>query len=299
MTEPPFDVVCDSNIDRASWLERRREGIGGSDAPAILNLTNFASPASVQADKWGLIEEPAEAEHMRWGRRLESAILEALADELGEDVHACGLMLRSKTHPFMQCTPDGITDSGIYVQAKNSMLVQEWEGRPPRRVWCQVQHEMAVTGELECIVVALLLGNRLVWSRVERDQNFIETALYPAEREFWDLTQEGLPARPDASEHTKRALGLIYPETTGETVSLDGRFTDLDIERVRLLEEKKENAERILEIENEFRHAIKDATWAVLQNGVIYSLKSQTRKEHTVKASTFRVLRRKKGGSIK
>ena len=55
MTQP-FEKLIHSG-EREEWLKLRREGIGGSDAPAILGLVGWASPMSVQADKWGLIEE--------------------------------------------------------------------------------------------------------------------------------------------------------------------------------------------------------------------------------------------------
>jgi predicted phage-related endonuclease len=294
-----FDIVCSSN-DRNLWLEQRRKGIGGSDAPAILGLVGWASPASVQADKWGLIDEPEQAEHLRWGLRLEGAILAGLADEIRVGVEPFGQLIRSTKIPFMQCTPDGLTAngahrlSGLYVQAKNSILVSDWADGPPERVWVQVQHEMAVTGAPECIVVALLMGNRLVWSRIDRDTAFINKVLIPAEREFWRLTEAREPAPMDASEHTTRALQLIYPDDSGETVPLDGHFLDLDAERAALGEQRKAVESRLREIDNELRAELKEATFGVLPNGVRYSLKTTQRKGYTVEATKFRALRRLK-----
>jgi len=287
-----YEVVGDS-ADRESWLKLRREGIGGSDAPSLFGLTSWASPSSVQADKWGLLDEPDDAEILRWGRRIEPLILEALGEELGVAIESDGRLLRSTRHPFMQCTPDGRTTDGTWIQAKNTMMAAEWEDGAPKRVWVQCQHEMAVTDAPECIAVALLFGNRLVWERIARDDEFIDDVLIPAEAEFWRLTQAMEPCPPDGSEHTRKALQKLYPEDTGETVHLDGHFVDLDTERLGLLEAKKMAESRLREIDNEFRHAMKDATFAALPNGTSYSLKSQTRKAHEVKESTFRVLRRK------
>jgi predicted phage-related endonuclease len=288
-----YEVIGHSD-NRDEWLELRRSGIGGSDAPAILGLTNWASPASVQADKWGLLDEPEEAEHLRWGRRLEAAILGGLGEELGIPISSDGRLLRSLEHPFMLCTPDGRCADGVGVQAKNTMLAAEWQDGPPERVWVQCQHEMFVEGAPERIAAALLLGNRLVWQRVARDEEFIQDVLVPAARDFWKLTEAHEPVNPDGSEHTKRALQKLYPQDSGETVALDGHFIDLDNERLGLLEEKKIAEARLREIDNTFRHAMKDATFAALPNGTTFSLKTQTRKAHEVKESTFRVLRRAK-----
>lgn len=288
-----FEVIGHSDY-REEWLKLRRTGIGGSDAPSILGLTSWASPSSVQADKWGLLDEPADAEILRWGRRLEPAILAGLAEELGVAIESDGRLLRSVEHPFMTCTPDGITAEGFWVQAKNTMLASEWEDGPPKRVWVQCQHEMAVTGAPEMIAAALLFGNRLVWQMVARDSVFIQEALIPAERHFWDLTDNAEPVDPDGSPHTKRALLALYPEDSGETVTLDGSFTALDTELVRLKEEAKRIEGEIATIDNRFRHAIGSATTAALQNGASYTLKTQHRKGYEVKPATFRVLRRKK-----
>lgn len=288
-----FEVIGHSD-ERDEWLELRRSGIGGSDAPAIFGLCSWASPSSIQADKWGLLDEPDDAEVLKWGRLLEPAILAGLSEELGIEVRRDGRLLRSREHPFMLCTPDGCAANGVWVQAKNTMLASEWQDQPPERVWVQCQHEMAVTGVPEMVAAALLLGNRLKWAYVRRDEEFIQDALIPAESHFWNLTQEREPYPPDGSEHTKRALQAIYPQDSGRTVTLDGEFSALDVERLRLLETKKATEAALLEIENRFRHAIGDATFAALPNGATYSLKTQTRKAHEVKESTFRVLRRLK-----
>lgn len=289
-----FEVIGHSD-NRPEWLELRRTGLGGSDAPSILGLTNWASPASVQADKWGLLDEQKDAEHLKWGRRLEAAILAGLAEELGVGILSDGRLLRSREHPFMLCTPDGRCSGGTGVQAKNSMLAAEWADEVPKRVWVQCQHEMAVEGEEQRIAAALLLGNRMVWQRIARDESFIQDVLIPAEAHLWKLVEAHEPAPPDGSEHTKRALLALYPEDSGETVALSGEFTALDVELQRLKKELKAAEDRIDEIGNQFRHAMKDATFAALPNGASYSLKTQTRKAHEVKESTFRVLRRKKG----
>jgi len=293
VTEQAYEIIGDS-ADRDAWLALRRTGIGGSDAPAILGLVGWASPSSVQADKWNLAPEAEDAEVMRWGRRLEDVIAEGLGADEGWEVFIYGLLLRSTRHPFMLCTPDAqrLTDR-IFVQIKNTVKAEDWQERVPEAVWVQCQHEMAVTGDTRCIAAALILGNRLRWSYVERDDAFLETVLIPAERDFWERTQNLEPAPADGSEHTKRAYQLLWPKDSGETVALDGYFTALDRERHELLGIKKTAEERLNSIDNEIRLALKDATFGVLQNGVVYSNKTQTRKEHVVKESTFRVLRRK------
>jgi putative phage-type endonuclease len=294
MTDSAFDVLGDSS-HREEWLKMRRSGIGGSDAPAILGLVPWASPTSVQMDKWGLADEPDEAEVVRWGRRLESVIAAGLGEDEGWDLEPYGLLIRSRSHPWMLCTPDTRRRSdGVFVQIKNTMKADDWNERVPEAVVVQCQHEMAVTGHARCIAAALVLGNRLRWAYVERDEPFIEHVLIPAERAFWEATQSMEPVAADGSEHTKRAYGRLWPQDSGETIALDGQFIDLDFERGELQGIVKTAQTRLDAIDNELRLAMKSATYAVLPNGVRYSLRAQTRKAHTVNESTFRVLRRSK-----
>ncbi len=276
------------------WLERRREGIGGSDAPAILGLVGWASPTSVQADKWGLLDEPTEAEHLRWGRRLESAIIEGLAEETGLPLRPYQKLLRSTRWPFMLCTPDAYAEGKVWAQTKNTMKAEDWQEQPPPYVWVQCQHEMAVTGMQRMLAAALIFGNRLRWAIIERDEAFIAETLIPAEREFWRLTELREPAPADASEHTRKALQALYPQDSGETVQLDGSFLDLDAERAELEAQIKEAKARKDWIENQIRRELGTATFGVLANGTRYSLKTQHRKAYDVKESSFRVLRRLK-----
>lgn len=291
-----YEVIGESdwvNANREAWLELRRESIGGSDAPSILGLSSYASPSSVQVDKWGLGEEQPDAEVMKWGRRMEPVIIQGLAEEIGVPIKSDGRLLRSRKHPFMTCTPDGLCDDGIWAQIKNTMLAADWADEVPKRVWVQVQHEMAVTDAPECIAAALLFGNRLVWQRVPRDDDFIQTQLIPVEQNFWEMTEAREPVPPDGSEATKRALLALFPHDTGEEITLDGSFVDAHDERLELKETIKTAKDRLAELDNRFKFAMEDATFAALPNGVLYSLKSQTRKEHFVKESTFRVLRSK------
>lgn len=289
-----FEVIG-SSANRAAWLDLRRAGIGGSDAPAILGLVGWASPASIQADKWGLSDEPDDAEILRWGRRLEPAIIEGLAEETGIELIPDGRLLRSVERPLMLCTPDAVTPDGtVFAQVKNTTQADDWNEGVPERVYVQCQHEMAVTGAPRMIAAALIFGNRCRWEWVDRDDSFIESVLIPAEEDFWRAVEEREPV-VDGSEHTKRALQHLYPEDSGATIALDASFVALEEERAELAEVKRTAQTRMDAIDNEIRAAMKDATFGALPNGSRYSLKTTTRKAYTVESKTFRTLRRSKG----
>ena len=46
-----------AGMSRGQWLQARRRGIGGSDAPALMGASPWATPLSVYADKMGFLPE--------------------------------------------------------------------------------------------------------------------------------------------------------------------------------------------------------------------------------------------------
>jgi predicted phage-related endonuclease len=65
------------------WHERRRTGIGGSDAAAILHLNKYRSPLMVYLEKVGQAPPDEAGEPASWGNRLEPVILGEYAKRSG------------------------------------------------------------------------------------------------------------------------------------------------------------------------------------------------------------------------
>lgn len=295
----------DSATDRERWLELRRSlGIGASEAPAVLGASRFGSPYSVVAEKMGL-GEPPDVDALRWGIRFEKWIVCDFADETGRRVDHNTSLLQSRVFPFIIATPDGFQESEDHdgigtVQAKLTWASGRWADGVPPDVWIQMQHEFLVADVTWGSAAVLLPGGRLRWADVEQDEAFQSDVLVPAIKAVWDCL-EGMYPLPrsmiDHTEATKRALERIFPEALETEVQLDGDYTALHFERVELEAQVKEAKERIDHIKNEFRAAIGIASLCRLPNGVVYTNKTQTRAEHLVAESTFRVLREKKARS--
>lgn len=293
----PYEVLCDES-DREKWLDLRRTGIGGSDAPAILGQTSWGSATSVQASKWGFDEPQEEREELRWGHLLEAPMLERLTEETKKRFTPFGMLLRSKEYPWAICTPDGRTfneDPESWAQCKSTILREEWEDGLPDRVWTQVQHEMLVTGADHEYVAALLFPRTFVWTLVKRDEEYLNSTHIPAMAHFWELTQGHEAVEVDGSEATRQALGRMHPLDNGESIRLDDTYFELGRDLAGMKADQKALELETKGLENRLRAAIGDATFGTLPDGSGWSFKTQTRKAHEVKESTFRVLRRTKG----
>lgn len=295
--------ICSSSKERERWLEERRKGIGSSDAPAILGISPFASPATVAASKRGLDREDAESELMRWGHYVEGPMIEALRDETKMPAQLDGSMYRSEERglEFMHATPDGtvVADGergGIECKLK-VFGADEWEesGIPPHVV-AQCQHSMRVLELRFFIVVALLDGYRLRWKRIERDDAFINERLIPAERDFWSLIETGraAPLHVGNPKATGRILASMHPRDDGSIVQLDA---DAEGHAARW-EEAQEMERHWKTIKEQHRHALAGAignsTYGKLPDGTVLSLKTTDRSGYQVNPTTFRTLRREK-----
>lgn len=185
---PDSQLILPAGAPRELWLAARREGIGGSDVSAILGLNKWSSAYAVWLDKLGISEDRQQTAAMRWGNLHEPALRQAFIEDTGLRVRSCGLM-RSKAHPFMQITPDGLVEDGGLFESKTSTsyLAEEWaDGQVPDHAELQVQHGMAVTGRSHAWVVGLLDGREWFIRQVDRDEALIEN-LIEIERTFWTV----------------------------------------------------------------------------------------------------------------
>ena len=255
-----FEVIGDSS-DREAWLAARRQGIGASEAPAVLNQSPWSSAVAVYADKVCDPIAEDESERLMWGHLLEPVILSHFTTVTGRPAEADGSLLRSTRWPFLLCTLDGRQPGPGVVEVKNTQDRSGWSDGVPQHVWIQVQQQLAVTGWELGSVAVLLSGSEFKWADVKRDDEFIDDVLIPECSDFWCRVQsDGPPPGPDPSEASTHALRRLYPSDNGESVSLPGEFTDLAFERSSIKESIKLDEVRLSEIDNQIRAALKDAS---------------------------------------
>lgn len=291
---------------REEWLAERRLGIGASDAPAILGESKWGSPYSVWAEKTGRIEPPdlGEREDIQAGNIFEAPILNWFNRRTDSNavLWPPHQSIAHADYPWMRCTPDARVGNDVNVQIKNvnAFRAGEWVDLPPMAYRIQVQHEMAVLNSKRTILVVCFGGNRLHWYDVERNDRFIDKALIPILREFWDLVQTNTRPQIDGSEATLETIKRLHPDDDGSIIdhSIDEELGDW----VYKLEDAKKSIKDFEAIRDEananVRAAIGDATFAQFAHAD-YSLKTQARQqplcphcgERAGPASTHRVLR--------
>lgn len=252
------------------WLEARKNGIGGSDASAILGLNKYATPYTVWLEKTGRVEadDLSGNEKVYWGNVLEDVIAKEFEKRHPEYfVREPGEMYVSKEHPFMLASVDRmlhgqeISDSTIYLYPEPSALLEvktcgEWrksdwdEGVPPYYL-AQVNHYLAVTGLDEAWVAVLIGGQEYREYNIKRDEYDI-AYLIEKEAEFWKMVQDDVMPPVTNGEIDGKAVLDQFPEDDGGFLQLpdsdvpDIQTLDFIKAQIKDLEGKKKEIEASL-----------------------------------------------------
>ena len=259
-------------VGSKEWLEERRTGIGGSDAAAVIGISRYASPMKVYLEKTGELEPFAGNEYTEWGNILEPVIREQFQRRTGFVVVENLELLRSEKHPFMVAHLDGIIYSDnekspgvLEIKNVSEWKKDEWQnGEVPAEYLVQVQHNMEVTGYTWGYLVALIGGNHLEITRVERDAELIQQ-IVDAERAFWNenVLKRVPPAYGASDEDILKALYPVAQEQKHVTLPpvLDKLLDERDTLKLRM----KELESRLETIENRIKGEMGEAEKGITQ----------------------------------
>ena len=166
--------------------KNRNKFIGGSDVAAILGLDRYRTPYEVWEEKKHGIKSFEGNNVTEWGKILEPVIIQYFEKQHGVKVSDNNVRYISNEKDFLGCHPDGICEIKnerwlIEVKTVSSNAYKHWQNELPLEYYCQVQHNMFVTGLKKCKFVYLVLDDR---SYNEIDVNF--------DVEYYDLVKAHL-----------------------------------------------------------------------------------------------------------
>lgn len=275
-----IEIAKTLDMPREQWLELRRQGIGGSDAAAIVCLNRWRSAFDVYADKLGLKPEIPDNEAMRQGRDLEQYVSERFMEATGKKVRRRNAMLQHPEYPFMIADIDRwVVGENAGLECKTTSVLNKakfYQGEFPPRYYVQCVHYMAVTGAERWYLAVLVLNSAFHVFTIERDEAEIQ-ALIEAEKDFWENhVLKQIPPAPDGSEATSEVIKQLFPEARErEEVALYGheekiqQYLELDA-RVKELTQERDA------IKQELQLALSDAEIGRAQ-GYVVEWKNQTR----------------------
>lgn len=274
-------------------LEKRRNYLGSSDLPAILNLDPYRSSYDVWLEKTGQLTEQEETAVMARGNYLEPALLEYTQDVLGEPVinspelrtDACSAIL---DHPdaILQFRRKPVEAKSVGNYAKEVWGDEETDQVPDRVViQCQV-HNLCSDQDL-CYVPVYLPYREFCMFQVRRDQELIEMIIDAAER-FWEINVIG-GKKPDSKPHLAVVRRVRrYPETAieiADNIVKRKLFVDSLFSRIKRLKEQAD-ADLIASLDQ--------AETGSFSEGIV-TYHEYEKSAYEVKPSKFRRLYVKKG----
>ncbi len=298
----PYTVVCDTD-DEPQWLSARFAGIGASEIGAVIGMDHRSSPLKLFLEKTGALEpdDLSEVEAVEWGHILEPVIAEQFRKRTGRIVRRgrsgryC--VLRSNEHPWALASLDfwtGDDESELWpLEIKNAhqFRAEDWLNGTPDYHIAQLHQQMLVTGARKGTSACLLGGNRLLWCDVVRDEVLIRRIAVNGAK-FWERVERRDPPPPDGSQPTVDALKRLFPNSNGKVVTLPATLEETIYEWRRLKEQHGAMKRQIDQCENAIRATLGEAERGLIAStGDAVSWKVQSVREHTVQASTFRVLR--------
>ena len=200
-----YRILCTPDAPEEQWRQLRHDnGIGASEAAAILGDTNWGSPLTVWQEKTGEVADIGN-ERMRWGKLMEPVILGVIAEdypELGPVLPSEGL-LQSVEHPHLLGTLDSVIDSPIWgevpLEIKNVSGFEkknwfDWSGMiaVPPKYTVQVRQQAFVRNNAPGgYVAALFDGNELEIIWVPRSQSFVDNHLTGTLADYWNTNVLG------------------------------------------------------------------------------------------------------------
>jgi putative phage-type endonuclease len=285
------------------WHKLRAENVGASEVAALFGASPYTTRFTLWHQKAGKIAAPEfNSERMEWGNLLEPVIAKGISNKQGWQVQKVRRYLTHKTIKGMGASldyeiinhPDGVgclEIKNISIEAFRSNWLKNEDGsyEAPLHIELQLQHQLAVTGRPWGAIGLLVGGNEshvVIRKRHEPTIQKIEATVAA----FWESIEKG------EAPHIENAGDLAAVEElfSGKQVV---SFENSDFEKAAELYIKARENMKVSEANLEECKAsliafldLYDAEVGV-GNGYKVSYKEQTKKEHVVKESKFRVLR--------
>lgn len=183
-------------------------GLGGSDAPAIMEASKFTTREKLWAEKVGLKLPDPMNYPMERGIRLEPRARAAHEELIGLRMPKANF--RSVRHPWALASLDGYNDEeGIVAEYKCPLSKEDHatakSGKVPEHYVWQLVHILMVT-ELPEIEYGSYDGEEIQLVTFKRDLK-MEKLLAQEERKFWKCVVTGVP--PSGSVGDKKPENVV------------------------------------------------------------------------------------------
>lgn len=219
--EPELVAVV-SRMTALEWERARQNGIGGSDAPVVVNASPFCTQYDLWLKKRNPIDEVSTSLKFDLGHAMESVLRRQFAKMTGYKVYIMDGMYRHPLYPFMLANIDGLVEYTYTTTTGEKKTVKaileckttdedklyEWAGdKIPEYYQWQARHYMSVFN-LDKVFFICMYGfspDKIILREISRnldDENY----LIEQEKKFWDCVVSGIEPYVDPMKQIKTAL---------------------------------------------------------------------------------------------
>lgn len=193
---------------RQDWLERRRAGIGASDAASVIGLSPYRSNVQLWREKTGreASKDISGLPYVQYGIQAEEHLRNLFALDYPQYSvkYTPYEIIKNSEHPFILATLDGELLDGKrhgVLEIKTSTILspaqwQQWKGRIPDHYYAQVCHQLLATGyEFSVLKAQLKYGDGASVRHYffEREAMVDDLAyLLNAELDFWKYVTDDI-----------------------------------------------------------------------------------------------------------
>lgn len=299
-------ATIETYTDRELWLARRREGIGSSDAAAVLGESLYSDALAVYLDKRGEHSPKVENDYVFWGNLLEPVVADGFAIKTGRKVGKIASKGQSiavnNERPWQFATPDFVLDYGdggeaglLEIKTTKGRNRELWQEDAPVYYQVQLQHQFAATGLRRGTLACLIDTSELVYYDYEANADFI-AAMNQYEREFWALVEAGTPPQPTGQTPINAWRHFIGAERPGVCVDLPAIVDEYAARLDELAETIKAAESEKNELRKQIEMLIGAAEYGITPSGLGFSYKTTEIPPKTVDGYSFRCLRKSQKG---
>lgn len=241
-------------------LIERRNGIGGSDASAVLGISKWKTPIEVFLEKTSNALEGMgkDSEASYWGNELEEVVAREFTKRTGKQVRRANDQLVHPEYPFLIGHIDRkVVGEKAFLECKttNQYNASRWEGDEiPQEYLIQCMHYLALTGYDTAYIAVLIGGQKFVFKKIDRDESLIKL-IVEKEVSFWrEFVEKKIPPMIDGSNAASNVLSFLYPEAvTKEIIPIDKSFNKSIERKIRMEDLIDRLQEKCDEIENNLK----------------------------------------------
>lgn len=241
------------------WLTERAKDVTSTEVSALFGLSPYLTEFELFHQKRDAVVVKLEPnERMKWGNRLESAIAQGAAEDMGWNIAKLNVYMRDQAarigSSFDFEIKSSVNGPGI-LEVKNVDWVQyqkNWidDGagniEAPEHIELQVQHQMEVAGYEWCAIVALVGGNeqKIVLRNRDRD---IGKSIREKSGEFWNRVLQNQPPSADYTRDAEYIIKQLRRDSIeGLVAEADAELEDM-IKQFEFVRKEASDLEKIKE----------------------------------------------------